>query len=234
MRSHLAVLPKKPDDSKTDMELVLLSKGSLKDTHRVQILDAAMKTKDMDNEHFLATVRARLDRCSAHSCVVVCCLGWHAACRGLLSTFLKVLLRGHAMPPLPHMMHACPYKAHHQQVSMYLKPLYFDSAQGCMCSKAMVCQNDARHKAHDLNAGWESSCHLWKCAFRTSLWRPRQRLLAGSCLPFSTPTATGSRYILVPCSIWVTIVVGKWSVLFAPSLQLGCSVTFTLRHTSIE
>ena len=66
MRSHVAVLPKKlSDDNKKDVELVFLSKGSMKDEHRVQILDAAMKTKDMDNEHFLATVRSRLDRCAA-------------------------------------------------------------------------------------------------------------------------------------------------------------------------
>lgn len=68
MRSHVGVLPKKmSDDNKKDVELVFLSKGSMKDEHRVQILDAAMKTKDMDNEHFLATVRSRLDRCAAHS-----------------------------------------------------------------------------------------------------------------------------------------------------------------------
>ena len=69
MRSHVAVLPKKlsDDNNKKDVELVLLSKGSMKNEHRVQILDAAMKTKDMDNEHFLATVRSRLDRCAAYS-----------------------------------------------------------------------------------------------------------------------------------------------------------------------
>jgi hypothetical protein len=48
--------------SKKDVEVVFLSKGSMKDEHRKSILDAAMKTKDMDNEHFLATVRLRLDR----------------------------------------------------------------------------------------------------------------------------------------------------------------------------
>ena len=65
----MAVLPKKLEDSKKDVELVFLSKGSMKDEHRMQILDAAMKTKDMDNEHFLATVRSRLDRCAVHSSV---------------------------------------------------------------------------------------------------------------------------------------------------------------------
>ena len=66
VRSQVAVLPKKlsDDNKKKDVELVFLSKGSMKDEHRVQILDAAMKTKDMDNEHFLATVRSRLDRCT--------------------------------------------------------------------------------------------------------------------------------------------------------------------------
>ena len=61
----MAVLPKTLDNRKKDVELVFLSKGSMKDEHRMQILDAAMKTKDMDNEHFLATVRSRLDRCAA-------------------------------------------------------------------------------------------------------------------------------------------------------------------------
>ena len=78
MRSHVAVLPKKlSDDHKKDVELVFLSKGSMKDEHRVQILDAAMKTKDMDNEHFLATVRSRLDRCVAYPQSSV---QWRSAC----------------------------------------------------------------------------------------------------------------------------------------------------------
>ena len=67
VRSQVAVLPKTLSDSsrrgsKKDVEVVFLSKGSMKDEHRKSILDAAMKTKDMDNEHFLATVRSRLDR----------------------------------------------------------------------------------------------------------------------------------------------------------------------------
>jgi len=69
VRSHVAVLPKTLDNSKKDVELVFLSKGSMKDEHRMHILDAAMKTKDMDNEHFLATVRSRLDRCAAYCAV---------------------------------------------------------------------------------------------------------------------------------------------------------------------
>ena len=59
----MAVLPKKLSDSHTDVELVHLSKGSMKNEHRKIILDAAMKTKDMNNEHFLLTVQSRLARC---------------------------------------------------------------------------------------------------------------------------------------------------------------------------
>lgn len=69
------MLPKKLDSSsKKNVELVFLSKGSMKDEHRMHILDAAMKTKDMDNEHFLATVRSRLDRS-----VTDCCILQHTA-----------------------------------------------------------------------------------------------------------------------------------------------------------
>ena len=63
VRSQVAVLPKKLSDTQTDVELVLLSKGSMKDEHRKAILDGAMKTKDMSNEHFLLTVQSRLSRC---------------------------------------------------------------------------------------------------------------------------------------------------------------------------
>ena len=63
VRSQVAVLPKKLSDTQTDVELVLLSKGSMKDEHRKAILDGAMKTKDMSNEHFLQTVQSRLARC---------------------------------------------------------------------------------------------------------------------------------------------------------------------------
>ena len=59
----MAVLPKKLSDTQTDVELVLLSKGSMKNEHRKAILDGAMKTKDMSNEHFLQTVQSRLARC---------------------------------------------------------------------------------------------------------------------------------------------------------------------------
>ncbi len=97
MRSQVGVLPKKQsDDSKKDVELVLLSKGSMKNEHRVQILDAAMKTKDMDNEHFLATVRSRLDRCAAYSflavlaCSPACRLGPGALPASLLHTSVPV------------------------------------------------------------------------------------------------------------------------------------------------
>ena len=58
----MAVLPKKLSDTQTDVELVLLSKGSMKNEHRKAILDGAMKTKDMSNEHFLQTVQSRLAR----------------------------------------------------------------------------------------------------------------------------------------------------------------------------
>ena len=62
VRSQVAVLPKKLSDTQTDVELVLLSKGSMKNEHRKAILDGAMKTKDMSNEHFLQTVQSRLAR----------------------------------------------------------------------------------------------------------------------------------------------------------------------------
>ena len=63
----MAVLPKKLSDTQTDVELVLLSKGSMKNEHRKAILDGAMKTKDMSNEHFLQTVQSRLARCPLYT-----------------------------------------------------------------------------------------------------------------------------------------------------------------------
>jgi hypothetical protein len=60
---QVVVLPRKDSGPEKDVELVPLNRMSFQ--HRIQVLDMALKTKDMDNEHFLRKVRARLDRCTS-------------------------------------------------------------------------------------------------------------------------------------------------------------------------
>ncbi|EIE26053.1 ATP-binding cassette transporter [Coccomyxa subellipsoidea C-169] len=60
MRSKVAVLPRSESGHDRKVELVPLN--SLNFQQRTQILDMALKTKDMDNELFLRKVRSRLDR----------------------------------------------------------------------------------------------------------------------------------------------------------------------------
>lgn len=57
----MAVLPRSESGHDRKVELVPLN--SLNFEQRTQILDMALKTKDMDNELFLRKVRSRLDRC---------------------------------------------------------------------------------------------------------------------------------------------------------------------------
>ena len=59
---QVAVLPRSESGHDRKVELVPLN--SLNFQQRTQILDMALKTKDMDNELFLRKVRSRLDRCS--------------------------------------------------------------------------------------------------------------------------------------------------------------------------
>ena len=61
----MAVLPRTESGHEGKVELVPLN--SLNFQQRTQILDMALKTKDMDNELFLRKVRTRLDRCSSPS-----------------------------------------------------------------------------------------------------------------------------------------------------------------------
>ena len=58
---QVAVLPKSESGHDRKVELVPLN--SLNFEQRTQVLDMALKTKDMDNELFLRKVRSRLDRC---------------------------------------------------------------------------------------------------------------------------------------------------------------------------
>ncbi|CAL8470297.1 g9839 [Coccomyxa elongata] len=60
IRSKVAVLPRSESGHDRKVELVPLN--SLNFEQRTQILDMALKTKDMDNELFLRKVRSRLDR----------------------------------------------------------------------------------------------------------------------------------------------------------------------------
>jgi hypothetical protein len=79
MRSRVAVLHSSASGLERTIEVVPLHK--LSGDHRTQVVDRALKTKDMNNEHFLRTVRERLDRCSAshtclvpsHTCMAACC-----------------------------------------------------------------------------------------------------------------------------------------------------------------
>ena len=61
MRSRVAVLRTSASGNERDILVVPLNK--MTGAHRTQILDAALKTKDMDNEWFLTKVRERLERC---------------------------------------------------------------------------------------------------------------------------------------------------------------------------
>ena len=62
---QVAVLPRSESGHDRKVELVPLN--SLNFQQRTQILDMALKTKDMDNELFLRKVRSRLDRCIPQS-----------------------------------------------------------------------------------------------------------------------------------------------------------------------
>lgn len=57
---QVAVLVQTVSGHDRNVELVPLNRMSFQ--QRIQVLDMALKTKDMDNEHFLQKVRARLDR----------------------------------------------------------------------------------------------------------------------------------------------------------------------------
>ena len=69
MRSRVAVLRTSASGNERDILVVPLNR--MTGAHRTQILDAALKTKDMDNEWFLTKVRERLERCGP-------CLPHHA------------------------------------------------------------------------------------------------------------------------------------------------------------
>lgn len=58
----MVVLPR--SESGRDRKVELVPLNSLNFEQRTQILDMALKTKDMDNELFLRKVRTRLDRCN--------------------------------------------------------------------------------------------------------------------------------------------------------------------------
>ena len=62
---QVAVLPRSESGHDRKVELVPLN--SLNFQQRTQILDMALKTKDMDNELFLRKVRSTLDRCIPQS-----------------------------------------------------------------------------------------------------------------------------------------------------------------------
>ena len=63
-RSSVALLP----GAKGQKEVQLVKLDSLQDHHRMLIVDRALRTKDMDNEHFLLKLRRRLDRCGHGDC----------------------------------------------------------------------------------------------------------------------------------------------------------------------
>ena len=63
MRSRVAVLHSSQSGLERTVEIVPLHK--MNSQHRTEVVDRALKTKDMNNEHFLRTVRERLDRCGA-------------------------------------------------------------------------------------------------------------------------------------------------------------------------
>lgn len=65
MRSRVAVLHSSASGLERTVEIVPLRK--MTSAHRTQVVDAALKTKDMSNEHFLRTVRERLDRRAWHT-----------------------------------------------------------------------------------------------------------------------------------------------------------------------
>ena len=77
MRSRVAVLRTSASGNERDILVVPLNK--MTGEHRTQILDAALKTKDMDNEWFLTKVRERLERC-AHACMPLRVWPAHPAC----------------------------------------------------------------------------------------------------------------------------------------------------------
>ena len=60
MRSRVAVLHSSASGLERTIEVVPLHR--LSGDHRTQVVDRALKTKDMNNEHVLRTVRERLDR----------------------------------------------------------------------------------------------------------------------------------------------------------------------------
>lgn len=60
MRSRVAVLQSSESGLERTVEIVPLHK--MNSLHRTQVVDRALRTKDMNNEHFLRTMRERLDR----------------------------------------------------------------------------------------------------------------------------------------------------------------------------